>query len=116
MWVHNLVYPIVFLSLHWLFGAVTLGRSSFLLLYKVPKNIRISKKVVTSFFEKINKYRTRNIISHGLYIFTPIFSAVYFVERLILQTIYVLNKEILQFLGLKSAVYNQERFQIKSAL
>ena len=26
-----------------------------------------------------------------------------------LQTIYVLNKEILQFLGLKSAVYNQER-------
>ena len=31
-----------------------------------------------------------------------------------LQTIYVLNKEILQFLGLKSAVYNQERFQIKS--
>ena len=26
-----------------------------------------------------------------------------------LQTIYVLNNEILQFLGLKSAVYNQER-------
>ena len=25
-----------------------------------------------------------------------------------LQTIYVLNKEILQLLGLKSAVYNQE--------
>ena len=30
--------------------------------------------------------------------------------------IYVLNKEILQFLGLKSAVYSQERFQIKSGL
>ena len=34
---------------------------------------------------------------------------VYTVERLLLQTIHVLNKVILQFLGLKSAVYNQER-------
>ena len=34
---------------------------------------------------------------------------VYIVERLVLQTIYVLNKEILQFLELKSVVYNQER-------
>ena len=105
MWSHNLGDPNVFLSLHWLFGAVTLGRSSFLLLYIVlynivPKNIRISKKVVTSFFEKINNYRTRNIISRGLYIFTPFFSAVYNQERLILQTIYVLNKENFQFLGL----------------
>ena len=33
-----------------------------------------------------------------------------------LQTIYVLNKEILQFLGRKSMVYNQEQFQIKSKL
>ena len=33
---------------------------------------------------------------------------------LVLQTIYVLNKEILQFFGLKSAVYNYERFEIKS--
>ena len=39
---------------------------------------------------------------------------VYIVERLVLQTIYVLNKEILQFLSLKSAVYNQERFKFKS--
>ena len=31
------------------------------------------------------------------------------VERLLLQTIYVLNKEILQFASLKSAVYNRER-------
>ena len=31
-----------------------------------------------------------------------------------LQTIYVLNKEILQYLGLKSAVYNREQFEIKS--
>ena len=41
--------------------------------------------------------------------FTTFFTAVHIVVGLILQTIYVLNKEILQFLGLKSAVYNQER-------
>ena len=33
----------------------------------------------------------------------------HFSLRLILQTIYVLNKEILQFLGLKATAYNQER-------
>ena len=38
------------------------------------------------------------------------------VEQLVLQTIYVLNKEILQVLGLKSKVYNREQFQIKSKL
>ena len=43
---------------------------------------------------KNNNYRTRAFISRGLYIFTPFFSAVYNQERLILQTIYVLNKEI----------------------
>ena len=42
------------------------------------------------------------------------FNTKYNVERLALQTIYVLNKEILQFLGLKFALYNQDRFQIKS--
>ena len=36
--------------------------------------------------------------------FYPNFFAVYIVERLVLQTIYVLNKEILQFLGQKSTV------------
>ena len=41
-----------------------------------------------------------------LVFFYLIFTAVYIVEWLVLQTIYVLNKEILQFLGLKSAVYN----------
>ena len=41
--------------------------------------------------------------------FTPFFTVVYIVEQLVLQTIYVLNKEILQFLGLKSAVYDQEQ-------
>ena len=41
--------------------------------------------------------------------FTLFFTAIYIVERLVLQTIYVLNKVILQFLGLKSAVYNLER-------
>ena len=39
--------------------------------------------------------RTRAIIAHGLYIFYPIFTAVYILERLVLQTIYVLNKEII---------------------
>ena len=37
---------------------------------------------------------------------TPFFTAVYIVERLVLQTIYVLNKKILSLLGLKSVVYN----------
>ena len=49
-----------------------------------------------------------------VYFFTPFFIAVYIVEWLVLQTIYVLNKEILQCLGLKSEVYNSDRFQIKS--
>jgi hypothetical protein len=48
--------------------------------------------------------------------FTPFFTEVYIVEQLVLQTIYVLNKEILKFLGLKSAISNRERFQIKSGL
>ena len=39
-------------------------------------------------------YRTRGIISRGLYIFTPFFTAVYNYEWLILETIYVVNKEI----------------------
>ena len=56
-----------------------------------------------------NIYCTRAIVTRGLYILTPFFTAVYIVERLVLQTIYVLNKEILQFLGLKSAVYDQEQ-------
>ena len=61
-------------------------------------------------------FRTRAIISRGLYIFTLFFTGVYIVEQLVLQTIYVLNKEILKILGIKSAVYNWERFQIKSGL
>ena len=44
-----------------------------------------------------------------VYTFTPYFTAVYIVEPLVIKTIYVLNKEILQFLGLKSAVCNSER-------
>ena len=44
-----------------------------------------------------------------MYIFYPFFSVVYNQEQLILQTIYVLNKEILQFLSLKSVVSNQDR-------
>ena len=60
-------------------------------------------------FNKKNAYRTRAIISRGLYIFTPFFTAVYFVERLLLQSIFVQNKKILQFLSLKYAVYNPEQ-------
>ena len=56
------------------------------------------------------------IITRALYIFNPFFTAIYIVEWSVLQTIYVLNKEILQFQGLKSMVYNQEWFQIKSRL
>ena len=68
----------------------------------------LSKNVTVS-----NKYRTRAIITRGLYLFYPIFTAVYIVEQLVLQPIYILNKEILQLLGLKSTVFNQVRFQIK---
>ena len=52
-------------------------------------------------------YRTHANITRGLYIFYHIFTAVYIVEWLVLQTIYVLNREILQFLVLKTVVYNQ---------
>ena len=52
------------------------------------------------------------IISRGLFIFYPPFTAVYIVKELILQSIYVLNKKNLQFVGLESVVYNWERFLI----
>ena len=92
--------------------------------------------------ETFCKFRTRTNISRSLYIYYPIFhcglycnpcsvkkytkrstilllSLVYFfieqmLDRLVLKTIYVLNKEILQFISPKSAVYNQDLFQIKS--
>ena len=51
-------------------------------------------------------YCTRAIISRGLYNFYPIFTAVYVQKLLILQTIWLLSKEILQK---KSEVTNQER-------
>ena len=40
----------------------------------------------------------------------------YIEERFILETIYELKMEILQFLSLKSAAYKQERLQIESGL
>ena len=61
-------------------------------------------------------YHACAIITCGLYIFTPFFTAVYIMDQLVLQTIYVLNKEILQFFVLKSAVYIREQFQIRSVL
>ena len=61
-------------------------------------------------------YRTRAIINRG-FLFLPHFSLqFYIVEWLVLQTIYVLNKKILQFLGLKSKVNHCQRFQIKNGL
>ena len=48
--------------------------------------------------------------------FTPVFTVVYIVEQLVLQTVYVQKEEILQYLGLKSLVYNLEQFLIKSGL
>ena len=60
-------------------------------------------------FGKKNTYHTRAIISRGLYIFTLSFNAVYIVEWLILQTIYVLKTENFQFLNLIP------RFRIKSS-
>ena len=58
-----------------------------------------------------NTYRTRarHYKPQLLYFFTTLFTAVYNQVWLILQTIYALNKEILKFLGLESAVYNQEQ-------
>ena len=42
-------------------------------------------------------YHTPTIITRGLYIFYLLFIAVYIVDQLVLQSIYVLNKKILQF-------------------
>ena len=60
---------------------------------------------VSKYFLSI--YQTHAIITRGLFIFSLFFTAVYIVE---------LYKDILQILGLKSVVYNLERFQIKSGL
>ena len=43
---------------------------------------------------KRNSFNTCYIISHSLYIFYPIFSAIYNQDWLILQTIHVLNKDM----------------------
>ena len=53
-----------------------------------------------------NEYRTSTIISCGLYNFYLIFTAVYIQKWLILQTFYVLNKEVIQ---------KNPRFIIKSS-
>jgi hypothetical protein len=51
------------------------------------------------------QYHTHAIISRGLYIFYPHFSAVYNQDWLISQTIYVLNMEMWAYI---SKAYNQE--------
>ena len=56
------------------------------------------------------RHMKKNIISRG---FTPFFTAVYIVERLVLQTIYVLNKDILQERLILETIYvvNKEILQ-----
>ena len=54
-------------------------------------------------------YHTRAIIRSAFKFFIPFFTAVYNQEQLILKTIYVVNKKILQK---KSTVYNKVRFQL----
>ena len=48
---------------------------------------------LNSLQQQVSIYRMRAIISRGLYIFTPFFIAVYIVERLILQPIYVQTRK-----------------------
>ena len=106
----------------WIFGAYSLVYL-FIRLLRVC-NINRSFLAIWGWFIQITNcfaqrwysYRTRAIITWVCIFFTPFFTEVYIVERLVLQTIYVLNKEILQFLSLKSASYNRERFQIKNGL
>ena len=54
-------------------------------------------------------FTTIAIKIRGLYNLFYFFTVVNISERFVIQTIYVLTKEILQFLSLKSGVYNQER-------
>ena len=69
------------------------------------------------FSDSINHKYTRHYKQWLLYIFSSFFNAVYISEWLVLlQTIELLNKEILQFLSQKSTVYDQEWFQNKSGL
>ena len=56
-----------------------------------------------------SQHTVRRHYNLRLVYFYPFFSAVYIIEWLVLQTIYLLKKEILQFFGLKSEVSNQER-------
>ena len=61
-------------------------------------------------------YRTLHYkprLTSGQYIFYFIFHCGLYC-RVVNITVYVLNKEILQFMGLKFAVYNKEQFQIKT--
>ena len=81
--------------------------------WRFSHQLRFTKQNIKAPLNRITTYHTHAIIARGSYIFYPVFSAVYNEERLILQTIYVLNKEVL---NLKAAVYSQERFQTKSGL
>ena len=62
-------------------------------------------------------YRTGAIITRGLYIFYPVFHLGLYCRAVsITDNLCSIKKEILRFLGIKSTVYNQEWFQIKSGL
>ena len=58
---------------------------------KLKAGLKISKTDDIVDIPITNFNRTCSIISHGLYIFYPIFTATYIVEQLVLQTICVLN-------------------------
>ena len=76
----------------------------------LQQNQNISKVALTTFIFVPKSSYARHY-KPGLVYFLSHFSL-----RLIVQTIYVLNKEIFQFLNLKSSVCYQERLKIKSRL
>ena len=89
-------------------------------LLTIKSMMKVNRKLATEQHqhETINegnncKYRTRAIISRGLYFFFTQFSLWL---RLILQTVYVLKMEILHFLSSKSAADKREQLQIESGL
>ena len=82
---------------------------SFLKLHLHCSQVTVKQQQVELYYTYDLVYQRPAIISLSFYMFYPIFTAVYIVEWLVSQTIYVLDKEILRFLGLKSAVYNRFR-------
>jgi hypothetical protein len=78
------------------------------------------KSSVTSIASSSNQVsisRSRAFISHGLYIFYPIFQCSSYCRVVSTKdNLCTKKRKFFDFLGLKSAVYNQERLIIKSRL